>query len=156
MPIIQHKHLAPLIEPNEIQCQWSGCDLLFSTPIQLTEVQKTIKMTFLYIFSRSIFDLFISIELILVHGFVNGNHVHVIEFHLNLSIPYFFIYEHIHKIVRINVDISIAQKHLPELNIYDYMNVHIQVKNLINVNIPIVQKHLVIHRIELNMLNEHI
>ncbi|CAF1383742.1 unnamed protein product [Rotaria magnacalcarata] len=29
--------LAPLIEPNEIQCQWSGCDLLFSTPIQLTE-----------------------------------------------------------------------------------------------------------------------
>ncbi|CAF4918713.1 unnamed protein product [Rotaria sp. Silwood1] len=31
--------LPPLIEPNEIQCQWSGCDLLFSTPIQLTEVQ---------------------------------------------------------------------------------------------------------------------
>jgi hypothetical protein len=30
--------LPPLIEPNEIQCQWSGCDLLFSTPIQLTEV----------------------------------------------------------------------------------------------------------------------
>ncbi|CAF3898690.1 unnamed protein product [Rotaria sp. Silwood1] len=29
--------LPPLIEPNEIQCQWSGCDLLFSTPIQLTE-----------------------------------------------------------------------------------------------------------------------
>ncbi|CAF3803570.1 unnamed protein product [Rotaria sp. Silwood1] len=30
--------LPPLIEPNEIQCQWSGCDLLFSTPIQLTEI----------------------------------------------------------------------------------------------------------------------
>ncbi|CAF3790778.1 unnamed protein product [Adineta steineri] len=29
--------LPPLIEPNEIQCQWSGCDLLFSTPTQLTE-----------------------------------------------------------------------------------------------------------------------
>jgi hypothetical protein len=38
IPMIQHKPLAPLIEPNEIQCQWSGCDLLFSTPIQLTEV----------------------------------------------------------------------------------------------------------------------
>ncbi len=40
IPIIQHKPLAPLIEPNEIQCQWSGCDLLFSTPSQLTEVPK--------------------------------------------------------------------------------------------------------------------
>ncbi|CAF4043910.1 unnamed protein product, partial [Rotaria sp. Silwood2] len=29
--------LAPLIEPNENQCQWLGCDLLFSTPMQLTE-----------------------------------------------------------------------------------------------------------------------
>ncbi|CAF1197151.1 unnamed protein product [Rotaria sordida] len=29
--------LTPLIEPNEIQCQWLGCDLLFSTPMQLTE-----------------------------------------------------------------------------------------------------------------------
>ncbi|CAF1212159.1 unnamed protein product [Adineta steineri] len=29
--------LPPLIEPSEIQCQWSGCDLLFSTPTQLTE-----------------------------------------------------------------------------------------------------------------------
>lgn len=36
--IIQPKVLPPLIEPNEIQCQWSGCDLLFSNPIQLTEV----------------------------------------------------------------------------------------------------------------------
>jgi hypothetical protein len=32
------KTLPPLIEPNEIQCQWFGCDLLFSTPTQLTEV----------------------------------------------------------------------------------------------------------------------
>ncbi len=40
IPIIQQKPLTPLIEPNEIQCQWSGCDLLFSTPSQLTEVPK--------------------------------------------------------------------------------------------------------------------
>ncbi|CAF0889151.1 unnamed protein product [Adineta ricciae] len=43
MPTIQQsinptpRILAPLIEPQEIQCQWSGCDLLFSTPTQLTE-----------------------------------------------------------------------------------------------------------------------
>ena len=40
IPIIQHKPLTPLIEPKETQCQWSGCDLLFSTPVQLTEVLK--------------------------------------------------------------------------------------------------------------------
>ena len=38
IPIIQHKPLTPLFEPNEIQCQWFGCDLLFSLPNQLTEV----------------------------------------------------------------------------------------------------------------------
>ncbi|UJR22774.1 hypothetical protein I4U23_025806 [Adineta vaga] len=44
IPTVQHsinptprKILAPLIERREIQCQWSGCDLLFSTPTQLTE-----------------------------------------------------------------------------------------------------------------------
>jgi hypothetical protein len=43
--------LPPLIEPIEIQCQWSGCDLLFSTPIQLTEVQILSKIfLILYLF----------------------------------------------------------------------------------------------------------
>ena len=40
VPSTPARILAPLIEPNETQCQWSGCDLLFSTPTQLTEVRK--------------------------------------------------------------------------------------------------------------------
>ena len=124
MPIIQQKPLAPLIEPNEIQCQWAGCDLLFSTPIQLTEVKQKLNFPFNKTFLFSIFVRFISIVSILGHGFANGNHVLVIINHLNLSIHSSLTYEHIRKIVHINARLSIARKHSHVLNIFVYTNVH--------------------------------
>ena len=53
LPTTPSRILAPLIEPNETQCQWSGCDLLFSTPTQLTDVREPYFIHWRLSFSRS-------------------------------------------------------------------------------------------------------
>ena len=122
VPSTPSRILPPLIEPNETQCQWSGCDLLFSTPTQLTEVRKRCSPSIAISHSLvhlSISDRYISIELTLAPGSANGNPAHAIGVSSNPCTPSFFTCEHTRKIDRSIALTSVAQSASHELNIYD-------------------------------------